>query len=89
MGDKSFRHFCARANLRNFILVLNGIFQAFNANSNEIKNVNLKVKWITYQSPTAGFAVKLDDGTYFSGIHMWYDFVKLIRNKFPVCIVGN
>ena len=60
-----------------------------NANSNEIKNVNLKVKWITYQSPTAGFAVKLDDGTYFSGIHMWYDFVKLIRNKFPDCIVGN
>jgi len=64
-------------------------FNNNNSNSHEIKNVNLKVKWITYQSPTAGFAVKLDDGTYFSGIHMWYDFVKLIRNKFPDCIVGN
>ena len=59
-------------------------------NATDIKNhVNLKVKWITYQSPTAGFAVKLDDGTYFSGIHMWYDFVKFIRNKFPDCIVGK
>ena len=59
-------------------------------NAIDIKNhVNLKVKWITYQSPTAGFAVKLDDGTYISGIHMWYDFVKFIRSKFPNCIVRN
>ena len=57
-------------------------------NFGSIKNVNLNVKWITYQSPTSGFAFKLDSGKFFNGIHMWLDFVKLIHDEFPNCRVS-
>ena len=40
----------------------------------DIVNMNLKPKWVTYQSPSSGFAVKLESGDYFNGIHMWGDF---------------
>lgn len=52
-----------------------------------IMNVDLKPKWVTYQSPTSGFAVKLSSGEYFNGIHSWDDFAKHILNKFPNCRV--
>ena len=51
----------------------------------KIVNNGLKVKWITYQSPTSGFAVKLQTGEYFNRIHVWSDFVNTIWDKFPAC----
>ena len=50
-----------------------------------ICNRGLKPKWVTYQSPTSGFAVKLASGEYFNGIHVWSDFERAIANKFPNC----
>ena len=50
-----------------------------------ICNRGLKPKWVTYQSPTSGFAVKLASGEYFNGIHVLSDFEKAIANKFPNC----
>ena len=32
------------------------------------------LKWVTYQSPTSGFVMKLKTGEYFKGIHVWEDF---------------
>ena len=54
----------------------------------DIVNMNHKPKWVTYQSPSSGFAVKLESGDYFNGIHMWGDFVKAIWSKFPSCRVS-
>jgi hypothetical protein len=53
-----------------------------------IKNSELKAKWITYQSPSSGFAVKLENGDYFNRIHVWQDFVDIILEKFPNCRVN-
>ncbi len=66
------------------------MFNFFNAKPDNtdfgpIVNNGLKVKWVTYQSPTSGFAFKLETGQYFNGIHMWYNFVDLIMDKFPAC----
>ena len=52
-------------------------------------NKDLKPKWITYQSPTSGFAVKLKSGEYFNRIHVWNDFIKTIWEKFPDCRVAR
>ena len=49
-----------------------------NQSFGRIKNVDLKPKWVTYQSPTSGFAVKLASGEYFNGIHSLGDFVNHI-----------
>jgi len=54
-----------------------------------IFNSGLSPKWVTYQSPTSGLAVKLSSGDYFTGIHMFDDFAKCIWDKFPSCRVGN
>ena len=55
-----------------------GIFKFLKSDENydiyidgPIRNVELKLKWVTYQSPTSGFAVKLASGVYFNGIHVW------------------
>ena len=72
-----------------------GIFKFLKSDENDeyyidgpIRNVGLKPKWVTYQSPTSGFAVKLASGEYFNGIHVWQDFVKHIMTKFPDCRVN-
>ena len=72
-----------------------GIFKFLKSDENDesyvsgpIRNVGLKPKWVTYQSPTSGFAVKLASGEYFNGIHVWQDFVRQIINKFPDCRVN-
>ena len=54
-----------------------------------ICNNGLSPKWVTYQSPTSGLAIKLSSGEYFTGIHTFDDFVKCIWDKFPNCRVGN
>ncbi len=50
-----------------------------------ISNNGLTLKWCTYQSPTAGFAVKLSDTTYFNKVHTWMDFVRIFQSKYPDC----
>ena len=72
-----------------------GIFKFLKSDENDefytdgpIRNVGLKPKWVTYQSPTSGFAVKLASGEYFNGIHVWQDFVKHMMTKFPDCRVN-
>ena len=56
-------------------------------NYGDVFNHGLKLKWATYQSPTSGFAVKLDSavGEYMNGIHLFQDFLKQIYDKFPSC----
>ena len=55
-------------------------------NAGKVCNVaGLKPKWVTYQSPTSGFAVKLASGEYFNNIHVWGDFESAIMSKFPNC----
>ena len=68
------------------------IFKFLKSDQNDVSyvngpicNVGLKPKWVTYQSPTSGFAVKLASGEYFNGIHVWKDFEKIILSKFPDC----
>ena len=39
-------------------------------------NNSMKLKWCTYQSPTAGFAVKLANDVYFNRVHVWHEFAK-------------
>ncbi|KAL5254792.1 hypothetical protein ACHWQZ_G014286 [Mnemiopsis leidyi] len=52
----------------------------------KICNVDgLKPKWVTYQSPTSGFAVKLASGEYFNNVHVWGDFESAIMSRFPNC----
>lgn len=49
-----------------------------------LDNCGGKLKWCTYQSPTSGFAVKLDvngKDVYFNGVHIWADFVGLFNSK--------
>jgi len=69
-----------------------GIFKFLKSDKNDetyingpICNAGLKPKWVTYQSPTSGFAVKLATGEYFNGIHVWRDFEKIILSNFPNC----
>ena len=50
-----------------------------------ISNCGLKVKWVTYQSPTAGFAIKLQSGEYFKGVHVWHQFVDKLCESVPSC----
>lgn len=50
-----------------------------------ISNCGLKVKWVTYQSPTAGFAIKLQSGEYFKGVHVWHQFVDKFCESVPSC----
>ena len=52
-----------------------------------IRNPGLKAKWITYQSPSAGFAFKLATGEYCKGVHSWDNFASLMYDKFPDCRV--
>ena len=54
----------------------------------DIRNTNLNVKWITYQSPSSGFAFKTQSGDYFNGIHTFSDFAKAIYDKYPACRVA-
>ena len=42
-----------------------------------------KIKWCTYQSPTAGLVYKLESGAYFKGIHTWEQFIDSFIEKFP------
>lgn len=37
-------------------------------------------KWVTYQSPSSGFAVKLKSGEFMRGIHDWDDFMISFTN---------
>lgn len=60
-----------------------------NKDFGRIFNKDLRPKWVTYQSPTSGLAVKLASGDYFNGIHMYEDFAKAIWNKYPACRVSN
>ncbi|KAL5246626.1 hypothetical protein ACHWQZ_G018740 [Mnemiopsis leidyi] len=61
-------------------------FSVLHRNGRDNRTVRgLKPKWVTYQSPTSGFAVKLATGEYFNGIHVWRDFEKIILSNFPNC----
>ncbi|KAL5254226.1 hypothetical protein ACHWQZ_G013861 [Mnemiopsis leidyi] len=70
------------------------ILDFFNSDKNSDKdygpifNPGLKVKWVTYQSPTAGFAIKLQTGEYFKGVHMWHQFVENLVKVVPSCRVN-
>ena len=43
--------------------------------SNISRNYGKELKWVTYQSPTAGLVVKLKSEEYFRDIHIWDDFM--------------
>jgi translation initiation factor 1 (eIF-1/SUI1) len=43
--------------------------------SNSAGNYNKELKWVTYQSPTAGLVVKLNSDEYMRDIHIWDDFL--------------
>ena len=51
----------------------------------EMKHVRLKPKWITLQNQASGFAVKLTNGYYFNGIHVWKDSNGTIDKKYEAC----
>ena len=73
-----------------YVSVRKSIFDFFNSDkdSREFKpiyNPGLKVKWVTYQSPTSGFAVKLQTGEYFKGVHVWHDFANKLCEVVPSC----
>ncbi len=64
----------------------------FNAGKDDRKfgpifNPGIKVKWVTYCSPTTGLAFKLDSGAYFKGVHMWHEFLDIMFDNFPDCRV--
>lgn len=70
--------------------VRKSIYDFFNSESDSTEfgyvcNRGLKVKWVTYQSPTSGFAIKLQSGEYFNGIHLFSEFLNLIHDKFEAC----
>ena len=52
------------------------IIQFFKPDPNEPTVTKYKLKWVTYQSPTAGLAIKLQSGEYFRGVHIWDDFLR-------------
>lgn len=73
-----------------YVSVRKSILDFFNSDKNSrefrpIFNPDLKVKWVTYQSPTAGFAIKLQSGEYFKGVHVWQDFVNKLCEAVPNC----
>ena len=73
-----------------YVTVRKYIVDFFNSDSDERKfrpiyNPNLKVKWVTYQSPTSGFAIKLQSGEYFKGVHTWHQFVDKLCEVAPQC----
>ena len=76
-----------------YTTVRKSILDFFNSDKNSNKdygpifNPGLKVKWVTYQSPTAGFAIKLQTGEYFKGVHMWHEFVENLQKAVPSCRV--
>ena len=41
-----------------------------------IARMDKLLKWVTYQSPSAGFVMKLKSDEYFKGIHVWEDFTE-------------
>ena len=43
---------------------------------NASENLGKKLKWATYQSPSAGIAVKLSSDEYFKNIHVFDDFLE-------------
>ncbi len=48
----------------------------FFGEDNASDNLGLKLKWVTFQSPSSGLAVKLKkDDIYFNGIHVFDDFL--------------
>ena len=47
-----------------------------------LDNKGKKLRWCTYKSPTAGFALKLDDGWYARDIHSWADFVRHFESNY-------
>ena len=70
------------------LLFLNIYKNFFNSDKNcgnyvPIFNPGLKVKWVTYQSPTSGFAIKLQSGEYFKGFNMWHEFVDKLMHEVP------
>ncbi len=52
-----------------------------------ILNCGLTLKWCTYSSPSAGFALKLSDGQYFTGVHTFRDFAKLFISKYEAALL--
>ena len=69
------------------------IFEFFNASRDDLSfgpiiNPGMKVKWVTYQSPSSGFAIKLESGDYFKGVHMWHQFVDIMYEKYADCRVS-
>ena len=51
-----------------------------------MSNTGVSLKWCTYQSPTAGFAVKLSDETWFNKVHTWMDFAHIFQSKYPAAV---
>lgn len=71
------KHFSdLRRNIVDFLKPVEGY-----VNPEDFSNQGRKLKWCTYQSPTSGFAMKLDDGTYINGIHFWEDFEEAFQAK--------
>ena len=73
-----------------YVSVRKSILSFFNSDSSNhefrpIVNPDLKVKWVTYQSPTSGFAIKLQSGEYFKGVHSWHQFVEKLCEVAPQC----
>ena len=70
------------------------IVEFCNGNESEVlqkfgmRNCGVGLKWCTYQSPTAGFAIKLKDDTYFNKVHGWHDFARIFQSKFPESRLG-
>ena len=81
---------CYQSLSEHYVSVRKSIFDFFNSNADSrefqpIYNPGLKVKWVTYQSPTSGFAIKLQSGEYFKGVHIWKDFVDKLCEAVPTC----
>ena len=73
-----------------YATVRKSIYDFFNSKDDSrdftpIFNPGFKVKWVTYQSPSSGFAIKLQSGEYFKGIHTWHEFIDTMLEKFPTC----
>ena len=57
------------------------IIEFFRSDTQDPELKKYKLKWVTYQSPTAGLAVKLQSGEYFRGVHVWDDFLREFTYK--------
>ena len=57
------------------------IVQFFRPDPSDPTVIKYKLKWVTYQSPTAGLAIKLQSGEYFRDVHVWDDFMRGFTHK--------